>query len=158
MRNFCPLVGSALGVTPTQKCGVKVMDFICKRAHSTGLCIVPLISGVFSLLTFKKKKSCHEVSNGEGEISSRVLAKNLKGLRNSGPKELDSNSPMKKISSFTGKTWTDPQCSIPSNDEQTVSVAPGFLYMELGGKKIWHYNIFASFPPFSSSSFENSLI
>lgn len=50
-----------------------------------------------SLCSHLKKKSCHEVSNGEGEISSQVLAKNLKGLRNSGPKELDSNSPMKKL-------------------------------------------------------------
>lgn len=44
-----------------------------------------------------KEKSCHEVFNGEGEISSQALAKHLKELRNSGPKELDSNNPMKKL-------------------------------------------------------------
>lgn len=141
---FCSLGGSALGLAPTQKCGVKVMSFICKTAHSTGFCSVPLISGVFSMLTLKEK-SCHEVFNGEGEISSQVLAKNLKGLRNSGPKELDSNNPMKKISSFTDKTWTDCsfcmhlQCNIPRNDEQAASVALGFLYMELGGKKLFSF-------------------
>lgn len=93
---FCSLGGSALGLAPTQKCGVKVMSFICKTAQSTGFCSVPLISGVFSMLTLKEK-SCHEVFNGEGEISSQALAKHLKELRNSGPKELDSNNPMKKL-------------------------------------------------------------
>lgn len=92
---FCSLGGSVLGLAPTQKCGVKVMGFICKIAQSTGFCRVPLISGVFSMLTLKK--CCHELSNDKGEISSQVLAKNLKVLRNSGPKELDSNNPMKKL-------------------------------------------------------------